>query len=492
METTITTPQPELQAPKVFPLSAITARVQEILRPACAKTFWVRAEISSGRETGGSYYCDLVECTDGKVVAKMRCSIWSHDLRRMRRKFEDQGLELRLENGTSIVLCCALQYHPQHGLSLKATDADPIFALGELEQKKREIIEGLKRDGLLEPNKKLPVPDIPLRIALITSNGTAAFADFTQTLHRSGYAFTVFLADASMQGKDTEPAVLRALSILPSLNIDIAVLIRGGGSKSDLAWLDNDAIARAIAACPIPVWTGIGHEIDISVQDHVANRSFKTPTAVAEELVARCVSAERYLDESRERIKTVWQYRYDKDALWIKQAEVGIRNGVRKHLDSTRARLREMAMKPWAKVSGRLSKENSTLLESGLNLKKSALQIISRQEETLRQRAEKANDRADRFLERAGQELQAARRRFGLERQLQKIEREDERLDTRLAKVQAHDPSIMLQRGYALLRGAGGEIVASVVGRKKGESLVAQVKDGNIRVEIKDTERKKS
>ena len=126
---------------KFFSLSAITGRIQQILQPAIGKRFWVKAEISSGRERGGSFYCDLVE-TDrsGKVIAKIQCNIWARDLDNIRTKFKRHELELMLDNGTLVGFECSLQYSSQYSLSLKVHDADPAFALGELELKKQEIL----------------------------------------------------------------------------------------------------------------------------------------------------------------------------------------------------------------------------------------------------------------------------------------------------------------------------------------------------------------
>ncbi len=110
-----------------FNLSAITNRIQEILQPYSGKLFWVKAEISSGRERGGSFYCDLVETNEnGEIIAQMRCTIWSRDLVSIRKKFKDHDLDLILDNGTVVGLQCSIQYNPRYGLSLKAIDADPV------------------------------------------------------------------------------------------------------------------------------------------------------------------------------------------------------------------------------------------------------------------------------------------------------------------------------------------------------------------------------
>lgn len=107
----------------------------------------------------------------------MRCTIWSRDLYSIKRQFKEHDLDLTLDDGTSVGFQCSLQYHPQYGLSLKAVGADPAFALGELELKKKEILDRLTKEGLLDPNKRLRVPMLPQRIGLITSKGSAACKD---------------------------------------------------------------------------------------------------------------------------------------------------------------------------------------------------------------------------------------------------------------------------------------------------------------------------
>jgi len=112
-------------------LSTITNRINALLQPAIGKTFWVKAEISSGRERGGTFYCDLVETNkNGKIIAKMSCTIWNRELYSIRAKFSENKLDLKLDNGTSVGFLCSVQYNLQYGLSLKVTDADPAFALG--------------------------------------------------------------------------------------------------------------------------------------------------------------------------------------------------------------------------------------------------------------------------------------------------------------------------------------------------------------------------
>ncbi|MCP3682365.1 MAG: exodeoxyribonuclease VII large subunit, partial [bacterium] len=267
-------------------ISAVTRQIQETLLPIVGVDIWVKGEISSGRERGGSFYCQLVESDrGGNIIAEIRCTIWNRNLNNIKQQFRSHSLDLQLDNGTTVGFRCSVQYHQRYGLSLNVTDADPVFALGELELRKRQIIEQLSLEGLLDRNKGIQVPVLSQNIGLITGSGSAAYNDFINTLASSRYGFQVLFADAKVQGDETEPTILWALDVLEGRNVDLVVIIRGGGSKTELSALDNEAIARRIASYRLPVWTGIGHEIDTSVLDYVANRYFRTPTAVAEELI---------------------------------------------------------------------------------------------------------------------------------------------------------------------------------------------------------------
>jgi exodeoxyribonuclease VII large subunit len=284
---------------------------------------------------------------------------------------------------------CSIQYNPRYGLSLKVADADPTFALGELELKKKEILDRLKKEGLLEPNKKLFVPTLPIRIGLITSQNSAAANDFIKTLRQSMFGFRVYMADSVVQGNKTERSVIDALGVLEKLDLELAVIIRGGGSKTELFSLDNEAIARKIAAYKYPVWTGIGHEIDISILDHVANRSFKTPTAVAEEVVARFVEMKRHLEEAENRFRSSWSYRMDIETKYIQSSKTGLVNGTRKLIDNKNANLKQRANELSSRVFDRLTKEKSLLAVWSKTLKTAPVVLIQNKQERLKGWTEK-------------------------------------------------------------------------------------------------------
>ncbi len=451
-----------------FELSAVTRRIQELLEPAFQKTFWVQAELSSGRRRGGAFYCELVETNaKGEVAAQLRCMIWARDLSRIRKSFQEAGLELQLEDGNRIGIQCRLQFHPRFGMSLQGIDMDPAFALGELELRKRQIIERLRAEDLLSRNAEVDVPLLPNRIGLITSRDSAAYKDFVQTLHASAFGFQIFIADASVQGNLTEASVLQAFDALEVLNLDLVVLVRGGGSKVDLAGLDNEAIARRIAASSLPVWVGIGHETDTSVLDHVAGRSFKTPTAVGEELVGRFASLEMQLRESAQRLRSLWRPKLAGQREHLRRAAIGLRQGTRKLLRLSRSELIASASRLNATVIGRLA-----VVRSQLEGRKRELSV-----------------RPLGHLRGERRALLDRRRRLTPERVLSRLEQERRAVASWGQTLRAIDPQNNLARGFALVYRSDGRLVRSVDDLEPGATIESKLADGRVESVVQNKRR---
>ncbi len=198
------------------------------------------------------------------------------------------GGTVRMSDGTDVRIQGRLDwYAPRGELQLRMTAIDPSYTLGQLELARAELLGRLQAEGLLRANAAHALPLAPLRVGLITSEGSAAEADFLDELRRSGFAFHVLRVDSRVQGADAPRSIANAIRMLATHRLDVLALVRGGGARTDLASFDDEAVARAIAACPVPVLTGVGHEVDISVADEVAHTSAKTPTACAQLLVAR-------------------------------------------------------------------------------------------------------------------------------------------------------------------------------------------------------------
>jgi exodeoxyribonuclease VII large subunit len=322
--------------PTIFRLRSVTERLKYILLESTKKSFWVRAQLVSekGARKAGHFYGELVDVGDGgETVAKMRAVIWRAEYEKIRRKLIDAGQPETLQGNREICALCSLRFHEVYGLQLQILDVDPNFGESHINRNRREILERLQKDGMLDKNKATVLAAAPLRIGLITSANSAACADFTATLGASPFSFSVSLISTTMQGPRTAGEVIAAIKTLVRSQVDVICIVRGGGSPVDLAWFDNEAIGRTIGDSPVPVWVGVGHEIDLTVPDLVAHTHFKTPTAVAEALVERIRTLDNDLHLSRDRLLEIFSRRMDLAQRSMEQDQNGLRQGVRKHLE---------------------------------------------------------------------------------------------------------------------------------------------------------------
>ncbi len=276
-------------------LTELQLIIKDSLYLALPDMYWVTAEISEIRENyAGHCYLELIEKhqDEKNIRARVKAVIWSKRFGFLKSYFENITGE-SLKEGLKILVKVKIEYHEVYGLSLVISDIDPSFTLGEMALKRQLIIKKLEDEGVLTMNRELDFPLLPQRVAVVSSKNAAGYEDFinhlTGNIH--GYTFYTTLFETAMQGTDTETSIINALDKIASRIsfFDVAVIIRGGGSQTDLSWFDNYNIAFHITQFPIPVITGIGHEKDLSVTDMVAFKSLKTPTAVADFLV-ECVN----------------------------------------------------------------------------------------------------------------------------------------------------------------------------------------------------------
>ena len=254
--------------------------VKGVLSQAFEGGLWIQGEIEGFNGRGKHTYFTIVERESGKKAA-VSIAIFEYQMRHIKPLLTKHRLELA--DGIKVRLYGTPDIYVDRGsFSFKVTNIDPRFTLGDLAGQRDEIVQRLKTRGLYVANKLVPLPVAPLRIALITSIGSAAHADALHELEASGIGFEVFVHDVRVQGAEAVPTVVAAIEQAGARNdIDVVMLVRGGGSKTDLLAFDSEEIAAAIGMCPLPVFTGIGHEVDTSIADEVAHRAYKTPTACA-------------------------------------------------------------------------------------------------------------------------------------------------------------------------------------------------------------------
>jgi exodeoxyribonuclease VII large subunit len=522
-----------MPSPTIYSLSDITNRLASILAPHEERAFWVQAEVSGASLRGGHVYATLVESAAGKQVAKLDCVIWSRDHARIAASFRKAGLDFSLANGMKACLHCRLSFHAVFGLKLVVIDADPRFVLGELELRRREIIERLQKDGETGRNATLRVPALPLRLGLITSRDSAAYNDVVKTLRDSGYGFRVLLADALMQGEKAEHSILRAIDALEALAPDLVIIARGGGNRTELASLDNDPIARRIAACTVPVWTAIGHETDTSVLDVVAHTAFKTPTALAEGIVTRYRDAAHRMDTARVALLREWTHRIETQRNILGDDAIGIRQGSRKLYAYYRSELVSTAERVHLAVTGRFAAQDQRLAVAARHLRIRAEHASGEAEERARRATAALRDACAQQLDSARRLLahRSVRLRFDrvrplfdrgrgalaraadvlrrgtrtailLRRQRAALLRQRLRGGPVLSRVshlillneqharlvEAHDPVNALKRGFAIVTDASRRILKSVADTRSGEAVRIAFHDGDADATITHTE----
>ena len=273
-----------------------------------------------------------------------------------------------------------IEYHEIYGLSLIIHNIDPAYTVGEMALKRKQIIDRLESEGVINLNKELTFPLLPSRIAVISSEQAAGFQDFTDELNQNeyGYKYLTKLFSAVMQGKETEASVSSAINNIfeETANFDLIVIVRGGGSQADLSWFDNYNIAYLITQLPLPVLTGIGHEKDLSVTDIVAHRSFKTPTAVADFIINQSLRTEEHLTQLRESIIDYSREMFRRKRVIINRISVNMSPRVRSSLHNKSILLNRSGLRLSGNTQSYLSNNHARLNTIKTNISKRSLKHL--------------------------------------------------------------------------------------------------------------------
>ena len=261
--------------------------VNRVLSREFSPGVWVQGEVVKWRVVGRNAYCQLVENKDGRSIGTLDLSFFNDNLVRVTNKLRQHRVTMK--DGIKVRVFGKPNVWDAAGkFSLVVTSIDPRFTLGDMQATRDALVKKLKAAGLYDENRQRNLPDLPLRIGVITSMGTAAWHDIHSRFEASGLPFQLKVANVRVQGDGAVPQIVDALWALGARDdIDVIMMVRGGGSKTDLACFDAEAIAVAIAQSRLPVVTGLGHEIDVSIADEVAHAHYTTPTACAAALIDR-------------------------------------------------------------------------------------------------------------------------------------------------------------------------------------------------------------
>jgi len=401
---------------------------------------WVEGELRNlSRSRAGHVYFDLVDAEHTGSDAtrpSLAVALFNTDRLRVNQFLAEQGGAVRMSDGIRVRVGGRLgTYAARSSLQLVMDRIDPAFTLGLLGQERTRLLAALTSEGLLRANAGIPLPALPLSVALVTSDGSAAHADALDELRRSGFGFRVSFLDARAQGADAEASMVAALLTAASLGVDVIALVRGGGAATDLVTFDSETLARTIAGLGVPVFTGIGHETDRSVADQVAHSAHKTPTAAAAALVGA-------VRDARAQVHDAW---------------VAVRSGAR----------------------GRLVRADGQLGRAGHRSGSAALRRLDRHRLAVDHQVHRLRTAASRGADADAAALEALARRVA-PAAARTLERADDVVATRAARAAVHDPTAALARGWSITRTEAGHLLRSPDEAPAGTTIVTTLADGTV------------
>ncbi len=422
-------------------------QLQRKAKNALAREFrgpvWVTGEVKSLREHRGNLYITLVEpgdYADGSDTS-LDVSAWAKRAAVLRAQLAQAGITLAAGMQIRVSGNVTLSKNGRLMIELIALDVEAL--LGNQAAEKRKLYEALAKEGLIDANKNLPTPLVPLRIGLVTSEGSEGCNDFLGQFERSRYAFEVQMVHSPVQGPAAPNALARAIEQLHQSRVDVIAIVRGGGGELDA--FDKEPVARAIAASPIPIWTGIGHTGDHSVADDVAQRSLVTPTECGHALVTAVREFEQRLDNTAVRLHTVATRAVETAQNRLDHGSASVARCATRHIDAASTAL--------ATFSSRIVDGAGAFPEfERVNLVAKSIELTSA------------------------------------------LARSREKQATRIEYLRRHlgslDPKRPLQRGFSLTHNAGGRLITDSGDLRSGDVIVTEFARGKVHSVVNDRETK--
>ena len=429
-----------------YTLSNLLGYLRIAVQNAFPESYWVCAEISKvTSNASGHWYLDLVERDQnggaGAPKAQIKGTIWKNRAGAINGNFQRVTGKV-LENGMKILSQVQVSYSEVYGLSLNILDIDPTYTLGDIARQREETIAKLHEMGVWDRNRSLPEPEVPQNIAVISSATAAGYQDFMNEIERSAFDIKITLFEAMMQGQNAEASILSALKEVQKKAdcFQIAVIIRGGGSTTDLGCFDSFELSKAVALFELPVLTGIGHERDQSIVDMVAGIRTKTPTAAAQWIIGKC-------SEMLQRIET---------------ASMALQKNVHQCQTTLKMQIKNISLKLASSSQMLFQKAKAQTAERRILLGHGAENILRTQKQAI-------------------DEL----RRMLCLRTRNTLATVQTQLRTKQALVDTYSPEHVFRLGYALAK-KQGKAIRSVGEVKKGEKLTISLSDGEIDSKILD------
>lgn len=417
--------------------------VSSLLNIQMPDALWMRAELSEVRESHGHCYLEFIQksASGTGIVAKARGQIWASRWNYLRSYFWNTTGQ-PLSPGMQVLVQVRITFHELYGYALNVTDIDPTYTIGDLARRRQEIIMQLKEEGVFDMNRELPLPTLLQRIAVISAPTAAGYGDFVNQLERNPrqLSFSHTLFPALMQGDGVEKSVISALNSIAGRQdeFDVVVIIRGGGSTSDLSGFDTFELAENVAQFPLPIITGIGHERDDTILDLVAHTRVKTPTAAAEFIIHHQLQQLLHIEDLADRLY----------------------NSTCQLLATEDTRLKSLTAKLPTLVSLFCERENNRLN-----------QTLSKVSHTISMQLYNEHNRLSVLDQRLANGTQTS------------IERQRHTLELLETKLQSADPGRILRLGFSITR-CNGKAVTDASQLSPGDEITTTLANGTIQSTI--------
>lgn len=411
---------------------------------------WVAGEVSTlTRAASGHVYFTLKD-----DQAQVRCTMWRN---------RAQLLGFRLEHGMRVEVRALVTLFEARGDYQLNVESIRQAGVGNLYEAFLRLKARLEAEGLFDPACKRSLPRFPRGIAVVTSPQAAAWRDVTAALARRAPHVPLSLYPSLVQGADA-PAQIAAAIRQAGLRAqqdgnDVLLLVRGGGSLEDLAAFNDESVARAIRACPLPVVVGVGHETDVSIADFAADLRAATPTAAAELVSAGYVEAQEGLEQLARRLKRAMERRIENAAQRVDRAAAHLIHP-RQRLHASRLQLENLQQRLQARITQRIAAQRTRVTTLELRLAARRPDLTSRQQK----------------LNMLEQGLQRAMHKLLADRQTQ--------LNTLGQHLTHLDPRGVLSRGYSITRDASGQIIRSANGLVPGDLIHVEFHDGVVDAKV--------
>lgn len=437
---------PGASADAALTVSEFYDRVKIALRAEFPAQVWVTGEIRKVTARNGNRYLELADhnaAPERSGTAMLDVACWSRDWPLIGAELESVGVEL----SPGLVVRIRGKVGVWDGaakLRFSMIELDVAALLGGIAAARRKLLLLLEKEGLLEANRQLPLPFVPMRIGLVTSAGSEAYRDFTGQLDRAGYAFDIRLESCLVQGSEAPGQIAAAIEHLHDFGPDVIVLVRGGGGKGDLAAFDSEVVARAIATSRHPIWTGVGHTGDRSVADEVSQRALITPTACGEAVVTAVSSYLEGVNDAARAIAAAGRSALDRAGHRVDESRGRLSGAARHELDRA--------------TSSLFLASSRTVHGATVGLERSRATLSGQCHELSRM---------------CRHALQA----------------EEQRLVHLTSVLAAFDPRRQLARGWSLTKTADGHVLRSVAEVALAERIVTVLGDGSVTSSVEKVSR---